>query len=102
MARLVIKDSQWELIKPFVISQKSSKGGRPRKIDDRLIVEAVLYVMRTGIQWREMPSEFPNWKTVYSRFSSWNKSKTWPKIWSVFKKNWKAQCRNENYFAILR
>ena len=46
MARLVIKDSQWELIKPFVISQKSSKGERPREIDDRLIVEAVLYVMR--------------------------------------------------------
>jgi len=102
MARLVIKDSQWKIIEPFVVSKKSSKGGRPREIDDRLVVEAVLYVMRTGIQWREMPSEFPNWKTVYSRFSSWNKSKTWPKIWSVFKKNWKAQVRNENYFAILR
>ncbi len=102
MARLVIKDEQWEIIKPFVISKKSSKGGRPREIDDRLIVEAVLYVMRTGIQWREMPSEFPNYKTVYSRFSRWNKSKTWPKIWSVFKKNWKAHCRNERYFAILQ
>jgi transposase len=102
MARFVIKDSQWELIKPFVTSQKSSKGGRPREIDDRLIVEAVLYVMRTGIQWREMPSEFPNYTTVYSRFRRWNKSKTWPKIWSVFKKNWKAHCRNENYSAILR
>jgi hypothetical protein len=102
MARFVIKDSQWELIKPFVTSQKSSKGGRPREIDDRLIVEAVLYVMRTGFQWREMPSEFPNYTTVYSRFRRWNKSKTWPKIWSVFKKNWKAHCRNENYSAILR
>ncbi len=102
MARLVIKDEQWDIIKPFVISKKSSKGGRPREIDDRLIVEAILYVMRTGIQWREMPSEFPNYKTVYSRFRRWNKSKTWPKIWSVFKKNWKAHCRNERYFAILR
>ncbi len=101
MARFVIKDSQWEIIKPFV-SLKKTKRGRPREIDDRLIVEAVLYVMRTGIQWREMPSEFPNWKTVYSRFSYWNKSKTWSKIWSVFKKNWKAQCRNERYFAILQ
>lgn len=102
MARFVINDSQWEIIKPFVTSKKSSKGGRPRVVDDRLIVEAVLYVMRTGIQWREMPSEFPNYTTVYSRFRRWNKSKTWPKIWSVFKKKWKAQCRNERYFAILR
>jgi len=101
MARFIIKDHQWEIIKPFVIS-KSSKKGRPRTIDDRLIVEAVLYVMRTGIQWREMPSEFPKYTTVYSRFRRWNKSKTWPKIWSVFKKNWKSQVRNERYFAILR
>ena len=48
MARFIIKDHQWEIIKPFVIS-KSSKKGRPRTIDDRLIVEAVFYVMRTGI-----------------------------------------------------
>jgi transposase len=89
MARFVIKTPQWEIIQPFV-SLKKTKRGRPREIDDRLIVEAVLYVIRTGIQWREMPSEFPNWKSVYSRFSYWNKSKTWPKIWSVFKKNWKS------------
>ena len=49
MARFVIKDSQWEIIQPFV-SFKKTKRGRPREIDDRLIVEAVLYVMRTGIQ----------------------------------------------------
>jgi transposase len=40
---------------------------KPREIDDKMIVEAVLYVMRTGIQWRKMPSEFPNWKnSLYS------------------------------------
>ena len=103
MARFVITDSQWELIQPFVSrKQVKTNRGRPREIDDRLIVEAVLYVMRTGIQWREMPSEFPNYTTVYSRFRRWNKSKTWPKIWSVFKKKWKVHCRNEKYSAILR
>lgn len=50
----------------------------------------------------ELPSEFPNWKTVYSRFDRWNKAGLWMKIWSVFKKNWKANVRNERYFAILQ
>lgn len=99
MARLVIKDHQWKIIEPLVV--KTSRG-RPRVVDDRMIVEAVLYIMRTGVQWREMPSEFPHWKTVYSRFSRWNKSGTWIKIWSVFKKNWKAHSRNEKYSAILQ
>ena len=43
MVRFIIKDHQWEVIKPFVIISKSSKGGRPRVIDDRLVVEAVLF-----------------------------------------------------------
>jgi len=101
MARMVIKDEQWELIEVFV-KEKKTKRGKPRVIDDRLILEAILYVMRTGCQWRELPSEFPNWKSVYSRFSAWNKSGTWNKIWSVLKKNYKTNVRNEYYRSILQ
>lgn len=101
MARMVIKDEQWKVIESFVKLKKTNRG-KPRVIDDRLILEAILYVMRTGCQWRELPSEFPNWKSVYSRFSLWNKSEVWGKIWSVLKKSWKVHVRNEYYRSILR
>ena len=63
--------------------------GRPRKIDDRLILEAILYTMMAGLQWRKLPFEFPNWKIIYSRFVRCNKAGLWVKIWSVFKKTGK-------------
>jgi len=101
MARMVIKDEQWKIVE-FLVKEKKTKRGKPRVIDDRLILEAVLYVMRTGCQWRELPFEFPNWKSVYSRFSSWNKNGVWNRIWSVLKKSYKANIRNEYYYSILR
>jgi len=82
---MVIKDEQWELIEPFVKLKKTKKG-RPRIVDDRLVIEDIFYVMRTGCQWRELPSEFPHWKCVYSRFIVLNRSGIWDKIWSVLKK----------------
>jgi putative transposase len=42
-------------------------------------VDAILYVLRGGIQWRMMPKDFPPWKTVYDHFSKWNKRGTWEK-----------------------
>ena len=100
MTRMVINDEQWRIVELFV-KEKKTKRGKPRVIDDRLMLEAMLYVMRTGCQWRELPSEFPNWKSVYSRFSSWNRSGVWGKIWSVLKKSYKANVRNECYHLIL-
>jgi len=100
MVRMVIKDEQWIVIEPFIKQNKAARG-RPRVIDDRLILEAILYIMRTGLQWRELPSEFPNWKSAYSRFRTWNKNGVWEKAWSVFKKTWKIHVRNEHYFSIL-
>lgn len=98
--RFVIKDTQWEILKPLL--KNDTKVGRPRTIDDRIMVEAILYIVRTGVQWRDLPKEFPNWKSVYSRFNKWNKNGTWNKIWLVLKKNWKTNVRNERYSAILQ
>lgn len=101
MTRIVIKDEQWKIVESLV-KEKKTKRGKPRVIDDRLMLEAILYVMRTGCQWRELPSEFPNWKSVYSRFSLWNKNEVWGKIWSVLKKSHRTNARNEYYRSILR
>ena len=72
-----VTDEQWQLISRLL--PKAAKSGR-RPIDRRWIVNAILYLVRTGCQWRLMPREFPNWKTVYTVFWRWRKSGVWKNV----------------------
>ena len=56
-----------------------SKRGNSHKHSKRTIVNAILYVVRGGIQWRLRPNDFPPWQTVYDHFSRWNKRGVWEK-----------------------
>jgi transposase len=69
-----LTDDQWALIEPMIPQAK--KLGRPRT-DPRRILDAVLYVVKGGIQWRLLPSDFPSWKTVYHVFRKWTLDHTW-------------------------
>ena len=73
-----LTDAQWDIIQPLVPPDRS--GGRPRKVDIRRVVNAILYINRTGCQWRQLPHDFPNWKLVYYYFSTWRDAKLWTKI----------------------
>lgn len=68
---------QWQLIRQL-LPQQSRLGRRP--IDRRRIINAILYVVRTGCQWRLLPKNFPNWSTVYNVFWRWRNTGTWKKI----------------------
>lgn len=72
-----LNDRQWQKIEKLL--PKPSQTGRPR-IDRRQIIDAVLYWNRTGCQWRYLPTDFPNWNTVYGVFRKWTKDGTWKKI----------------------
>jgi transposase len=69
-----LTDDQWAFIEPMI--PKAKKLGRPRT-DPRRILDAVLYVVKGGIQWRLLPSDFPSWKTVYHVFRKWALDHTW-------------------------
>ena len=70
-----LTDAQWEVIKEFLNWQ------RKRKLDLRNVFDAILYITRTGIQWRNLPEEmFPDWQAVYYYFDKWKKEKTIEKI----------------------
>jgi putative transposase len=71
-------DEQWEILKPLVPPDRS--GGRPRQVDIRRVINAILYVNRSGCQWRMSPHDFPNWRLVYYYFSTWRDAKIWNKI----------------------
>jgi putative transposase len=71
-------DDQWERLQPLLPSPKpgTPSGGRPAA-DTREVVNAVLYLLRSGGSWRLLPRDFPGWKTVYTRFRLWRPAGIW-------------------------
>lgn len=67
MARTELTDGEWELIEPFLPVGRS--GPYPEHLREQF--EGVIWKFRSGSQWREMPSEFGVWQTVYNRFLQW-------------------------------
>ncbi len=72
-----LTDAQWALIAPMV---PVKPGGRPATHPRRRIVDAILYVVRTGCAWRQLPHDFPPWATVYWYFKEWNADGTTDRI----------------------
>lgn len=72
-----VTNRQWQLLRQL-LPQRSRLGRRP--LDRRRIIDAILYVVRTGCQWRMLPRDFPNWSTVYGIFWKWRNNGTWQKI----------------------
>ena len=70
-----LTDAQWALIEPLVAVRSDrgpgSRGGRPAKYPRRRVVEAILYLDRTGCSSRQLPHDFPPWETVYWYFQRW-------------------------------
>ena len=73
-----VTDGQWRLIGPRIPPAKG--GGRPRGHDMREVVDAVLYVVRTGCPWRHLPHDFPPWQTAYRYFRQFQRDGTWERI----------------------
>ena len=73
-----LTDSQWLIIQDLIPPAKP--GGRPRSLDMRLAVNAILYIVGGGIQWRMLPKEYPKWQSVYYNFAMWRDDGTWQRI----------------------
>jgi transposase len=73
-----LSDAQWEHLAPLL--PPAQEGGRPRTVCLRAIVNAVLYLLRTGCQWRYLPADFPAWQTVYDYFWKWRQAGIWEAI----------------------
>ncbi len=73
-----LSDAQWAILERLVPSAKP--GGRPAKHPRRELVNAMLYVLRSGEAWRLMPHDLPPWQTVYHYFRLWRDDGTWERI----------------------
>ena len=69
-----VSDEVWERVRPLIPAAPShAKGGR-RRMDDRKAFEAIVYVLRTGIQWNALPRELGASSTVHDRFQEWERA----------------------------
>lgn len=77
-----LADEQWRLVSHLIPETRSNEkvGGRPAKYERREILNAILYVARTGCQWRLLPHDLPNWKVVYTYFVRWDNAGVFEKI----------------------
>src|SRR2546421_263133 len=73
-----LTDHQWDCIKELIPPAKP--GGHPRTLDMRSIVNAILYLVVTGCQWRMLPREYPAWQSVYHYFRRWRDDGTWQRL----------------------
>jgi len=77
-----VTDAEWAILEPLLPAPGSTagRGGRPEKHCRRAIVDAILYIVRGGIAWRQLPVEFPPAGTVYAVFARWARSGAWQRI----------------------
>lgn len=74
-----LTDEQWAIIEPLVVKPRRG-AGRPVRLDLRAVVNAILYVLRTGCQWAYLPHEYPNYNSVYYHYHKWCWDETWEQV----------------------
>ena len=73
-----LTDEEWEWIKGLIPAAK--RGGRPRTLCMRAVLNAIFYVTKGGIQWRMLPGNFPKWQSVYHYLRAWKLTGVWVRI----------------------
>jgi putative transposase len=75
-----LSDSEWSIIEPLLPTVKKYGRGRKQQTDRREIVNAILYLLKEGCQWRSLPHDFPHWSTVRTYFDRWRRKKVWNRL----------------------
>ena len=91
--RYELSQGQWERIAPLL----PGKAGDPGRtaVDNRLFVNGVLWVLRSGAHWCDLPERYGRWKTVHKRFSRWSKAGVWDRVFADLTKD-----RDNQYLMI--
>jgi transposase len=82
MARRMLTEKMWNAMEPKVIQARGNMGAPPKQ-ELREFLEAVLYLLRTGCPWRDLPEEFGRWHTIYMRFRRWEEAGVWERLFGL-------------------
>jgi transposase len=89
-----LKDEQWEIVKPLLpkAAKRADGRGRPR-VNDRDILNGILWILRTGARWQDLPERYPPYQTCHRRFQEWVKSGVFEKLLRALVKDVKERGR---------
>lgn len=79
--RLLLSDGQWDRISGHILGRSDTRGSTGR--DNRMFVEGVLWIVRTGAPWRDLPEVFGQWNSAFRRFSRWSAKGVWHRIFAA-------------------
>jgi len=85
MHRYELTPEQWKHIQPLCAGKASDVGRTAR--DNRLFINAVLFIARSGCAWRDLPERYGKWNSVYQRFNRWAKQGRWEAIFQTLRQN---------------
>lgn len=78
-----LTEQEWNRIKDMLPPERSGKRGRPATRNNRQIIDALVWILRTGAPWRDWPDEFGPWQSVYTRFRRWKTRGIWQQIFEL-------------------
>lgn len=81
MNRDMLGDAQWKRVEPLLPGRMGDRGVTAK--DNRLFLEAVLYIARTGSPWRDLPEQYGNWNSVFVRYNRWSKAGVWQQVFEA-------------------
>ena len=84
-----LTEKEWAILEQLIPPAKP--GGRPRTTEMREVINAILYLDRTGSQWRALPHEFPPWSTVWSYFRRWRNDGTWKRMHTALREQMRVK-----------
>jgi transposase len=76
-----LTNAQWERLRPLLPPEKPGTG-KPNK-DHRTVLNGILWKLRTGAPWRDLPERYGPWSTVYSRFWRWQRAGVWERVFAA-------------------
>lgn len=99
MSRHELTDAQWAIIAPLIPPQKPGPGRK--RADNRKALNGILYVLKTGCAWEDVPAEYGSSSTCWRRLNEWAQDGTWENIWRTLLSQLDAQGKLEWSQAFL-
>ena len=82
--QMELSDEQWKRIEPLLPEYPMTRVGGRRRVDNRRVLEGILWVLRTGARWKDLPEDLPSPSTCWRRLREWDEDGIWDDIWRSF------------------
>lgn len=82
--KTLLTDEQWQKIEPLLPTFKRSAKGGPKPVDNRRVFEGILWVLRSGARWKDLPRQYSSASTCWRRLRDWEEQGVWERIWRAF------------------